>query len=140
MSSTIAMKTLKTLMTRLASLAAAVLCIAGFLASLTAHATSNCLGAGGTSVCTTAIYTAPASYSLCDDVAPNIGRVRAWCEVRGGTWDANIPGCVGTQADITPSSASGLAGAFEVYMHGAFCGSAPPPGACTNYSSPTTIP
>jgi len=97
------------------------LCIFALLsfAAAQAHATSPCIDSGSNVICGPAVYTAPATYSLCDDEAPATYRLVAWCVVTGGTWNSGTGTCDGATAVINPGSAAGLGQAFETQIHGA---------------------
>src|SRR5262245_56468517 len=41
-------------------------------------------------------------YGLCDDVAPYLGRIRAWCEAEGGTWVVISSGNWGCDGAVPP--------------------------------------
>jgi YD repeat-containing protein len=116
---------------QVAGICACISLLAG-LAPVTAQAASQCVQAGGNSLCTTAVYRDQPSYDLCDDIASYTYRRRGWCEVRGGTWTGGNPECIGPQTAISAGNAGGLAADFELWIHGPSCGAAPPPGACTN--------
>ena len=72
-----------------------------------------CAESGGKMGCTSVVVLSDWSFGHCR-VATFPGNNRIWCETLGGTWDANVGGCIGTLPPVTESNFLGLATAVEL--------------------------
>ena len=80
---------------------------------------SDCVANGGYAQCTQPIVT-PFLHALCEEAGPSLAHEAVWCDISGGVWNPNIPGCVGASA-LTADNVKPWALEYANRAHGATC-------------------
>jgi RHS repeat-associated protein len=132
MSTVTMMNTIRKCMKSAAALLVAV--IATMASPGDALATASCADKGGNVLCTTPVHKGDPTYSICDDAGPYLYRIKAWCLVRGGTWNDGTGQCEGTPTPDTAANASTRGQAFVDQIHGQSCGAGLNPSPCSDYN------
>jgi RHS repeat-associated protein len=99
-------------------------------------AAEDCLGSGGTAMCSAGIGSGASgngtgpdkwTYSACEEVGPSIPRDARWCATAGGTWTGPTTGCTGLPAGFigysgfTADNVDVLVSTADAYVNKANC-------------------